>query len=223
MGVFGKEGGRGERETRGGEAQEGHQKVISGGTKKKRGGNYRKPKKRPLKKPRTRKSLKKKKDGKKIMKKPLLTTCLCRKNPLFFHFIVVPALSPFPLAPSPSLSPSMSCLLVFRPVLFSFSPSLCPSPRNGHSPFPHLPTSLPPPPLTPLMLYYTILYHHTRYSVLFYYTYHAWRPREKEKCLYVSNRIDSVMGKKKDQTNRVLFFSIFPFFPFHLFIRTFFF
>ena len=142
------------------------------------------------------------------MKKPLLTTCLCRKNPLFFHFIVVPALSPFPLAPSPSLSPSMSCLLVFRLVLFSFSPPFALPHATVIHPF----LTYPPPfplPLSPTdaILYYTILYHHTRYSVLSYYTYHTWRPREKEKCLYVSNRIDGVMGKKKkDQTNRVLFF-----------------
>ena len=41
--------------------------------------------------------------------------------------------------------------------------------------------------------------------------------------MYVSNRIDSVMGKKKDQTNRVLFFSIFPFFSISSFHSYFFF
>ena len=155
------------------------------------------------------------------MKKPLLTTYLCRKNPLFFHFIVVPALLPSPphLLPVPFLS----CLLALRPVLLSFP---LPFPTRGHSPFPHLPTSLPstpsPSPYHPLMLYYTIPSHSIFHSVLLYISFPETAGRESErKCIYVSNHIDSVVGKeqkKKTKTNGD------PFFIFHFifFIRTFF-
>lgn len=114
------------------------------GNQKKRGGNHRKPRKRPLKKKekQTRKSLKK------IMKKPLLTTYLCRKNPLFFHFIVVPALSPSPPLFLPPCSPP--CLAYLLSVLYSFPPPSL-SPRTVIHPFltyppTHLPTSLPSTP-----------------------------------------------------------------------------
>jgi len=119
-----------------------------------------------------------------------------REDPLFFHFIVVLALSPFPLA-SPSL------FLAFRlpSVLYSFPSPSCPSPRITFHPFPSYPPTYAPSTLYPLpfpfpdAIPYHILYNHTRYSVLFYYTYARRRRRRGRERMYVC--IDGVMGGKK--------------------------
>lgn len=157
------------------------------GNQKKRGGNHRKPRKRPLKKRKTNKEKSEKKDGKKIMKKPLLTTYLCRKNPLFFHFIVVPALSPsLPLLLPPYSPP---CLASLPSVLYSFPPPSL-SPRTVIHPFltyppTHLPTLYPYLfPYHPLMLYYTIPSHSIFRSVLLYISFLKTTGRERKK-MYV--------------------------------------
>ena len=170
MGVFGKEGGRGERETRGGEAQEGHQKVISGGTKKKRGGNYRKPKKRPLKKPRTRKSLKKKKRWKKNYEKTFVNDLFMQKKPFVFSFyrcscpITFPPCTfslPVPLHVLPPCLPSCTLFLLPLPLPFPTQRSFTISSLT------HLPSPSPSHP-PDAILYYTIPSHSIFRSVLLY-------------------------------------------------------